>query len=268
MNQEIKILCVDDEPNVLNAIQRLFLDEEYLLLTALSGEEGLKLLDQEEAVPVVISDYRMPGMNGVDFLKEVHLRRPETIRLVLSGYADIAAIVSAINEGKIYKFIPKPWNDDELRLAVSQAVSIYTLQQEHLALVEQLTRRSADHDLQMHEKTAELAARSSELRMVQGALDAMSCGVLVVDSAKVIRVCNRTCRQLFGIEGDQLLGRPVHGLLPMPVLTAIATIQAEDQPGPLQLHGRQLTVHGRPLPPAPGDEGTAGQWVLEFWERR
>jgi len=126
MNGEIKILCVDDEPNVLNALKRLFLDEPYTILTAASGQEGLEIIEKEN-VQIIISDYRMPGMNGVDFLKEARKKWPDTVRIVLSGYADTAAIVSAINEGQIYKFVPKPWNDEELKVTISNAIERYHL---------------------------------------------------------------------------------------------------------------------------------------------
>ena len=112
MEERARILCVDDEPNVLRALERMFLDEEYEILTAPSALEGLQALERIQPVQIVVSDYRMPAMNGVDFLREVCRRWPDTVRIVLSGYADTAAVVAAINDGEIYKFIPKPWNDD------------------------------------------------------------------------------------------------------------------------------------------------------------
>lgn len=121
MEQEIKILCVDDEQNVLNSLVRLFIDEDYNILTATSGKEGLDIL-KKESVQIVISDYRMPIMNGAEFLKEVCELQPPTVRIVLSGYADTASILSSINEGQIYKFIPKPWNDDELKVTILNAI--------------------------------------------------------------------------------------------------------------------------------------------------
>ena len=116
LNMPVKILCVDDERNVLRALERIFLDDDYEIVTAGSGEEGLEIMTESgDCFQVVISDYRMPVMNGVEFLKAVYERWPDSVRIVLSGYADAGAIVAAINEGHIYKFIPKPWNDEELR---------------------------------------------------------------------------------------------------------------------------------------------------------
>ena len=139
MDELIRILLVDDEVNVLRALERTFLDEEYELLTASSGSEGLSILRDVSPVQVVVSDYRMPQMNGVDFLREVRRRWPDTVRIVLSGYADTAVVISAINEGEIYKFIAKPWNDDELRIAIINALERYSLNKKNIELTEALS---------------------------------------------------------------------------------------------------------------------------------
>jgi type II secretory ATPase GspE/PulE/Tfp pilus assembly ATPase PilB-like protein/DNA-binding NarL/FixJ family response regulator len=130
------VLFVDDEPNVLRAMQRIFRQEHYQLVTAASGQEALALLEQE-AVHVVISDYRMPGMNGVDLLRHIKAQHPQTIRIMLTGNADVHAIMGAVNEGAVYKFITKPWNDDDLRLTVSLALEQYDLIHENLSLKKQ-----------------------------------------------------------------------------------------------------------------------------------
>lgn len=123
MRETTRILFVDDEPHILRAIKRLFMDEAYEILTALSGTEGLRVLESADPVPVVVSDYRMPGMNGVSFLSEVRRRWPDTVRIVLSGYADTAAVVAAVDEGRISRFVPKPWDDHELKAAVASALN-------------------------------------------------------------------------------------------------------------------------------------------------
>ena len=131
MSDTIKLLCVDDERNVLRALERIFMDDDYEILTASSGEEGLCHFDKNPDISVVISDYRMPDMNGVEFLSQVCKKYPNTVRIVLSGYADTASVVSAINEGQIYKFVSKPWSDEELRQTVAKAVESFALHQQN-----------------------------------------------------------------------------------------------------------------------------------------
>lgn len=138
MDEPVRILFVDDEVNVLRSLQRTFLDDDYEILTASSGVRALSKLEEVPPVQVVISDYRMPEMNGIEFLREVRRRWPETVRIVLSGYADTGVVISAINDGEIYKFIPKPWNDDELRITIINALERYFLNRKNMELTDAL----------------------------------------------------------------------------------------------------------------------------------
>jgi len=131
-----KILFVDDEDNVLKAMHRIFRRENYIMLTAASGSAALKIIE-DEPVHVVISDYQMPGMNGADLLRKIKAMHPQTIRIMLTGHADVNAIMGAVNEGSVYKFITKPWNDDDLRLTVSLALEQYDLIEENKSLKKQ-----------------------------------------------------------------------------------------------------------------------------------
>ncbi|MBW1803070.1 MAG: Flp pilus assembly complex ATPase component TadA, partial [Deltaproteobacteria bacterium] len=131
-----KILFVDDEENVLKAMLRIFRKENYTILTANSGHEALELL-QREQVQAIISDYKMPGMTGADLLRKVKALYPQNIRIMLTGHADVNAIMGAINEGAVYKFITKPWNDEDLRLTVSLALEQYDLIEENRSLKSQ-----------------------------------------------------------------------------------------------------------------------------------
>lgn len=134
-----RLLFVDDEPSVLKALRRIFLDEDYEIFTAGSANEALGLLEKTP-VHLIISDHRMPGMTGAVFLKEVKKRWPETIRVMLTGHADVNSIMGAVNDGAVYKFITKPWNDEDLRLTVSLALQQYALIQENKKLKE-LTKK-------------------------------------------------------------------------------------------------------------------------------
>ena len=115
-----KILIVDDEPANLRTLARLF-REDYEVLTAASGDEALALLGQHD-VAILITDQRMPGMTGIELLKKTVPPRPRMVRIILTGYTDVDALVEAINCGQVYRYVAKPWNNDELRLTVKRAL--------------------------------------------------------------------------------------------------------------------------------------------------
>jgi response regulator RpfG family c-di-GMP phosphodiesterase len=133
------LLCVDDEPNILSSLRRLFRGKGYKVLTAESGAEGLEVLAQE-AVDLVISDMRMPEMDGARFLAQVRERWPGTLRLLLTGYSDIQSILDAINCGEIYRYITKPWDDNDILLVVRHALERQALERDKRRL-EELTHR-------------------------------------------------------------------------------------------------------------------------------
>lgn len=118
-----KIMVVDDEPANLRLLERLF-RRDYQVLTASSGAEALALLNHHD-VALLLTDQRMPGMTGIELLKRAASFRPHMVRILITGYTDVAALVEAINCGQVYKYIPKPWNNDELRLAVERALEHY-----------------------------------------------------------------------------------------------------------------------------------------------
>ena len=115
-----KILIVDDEPANLRTLARLFRDQ-YHVMTAGSGAEALQLLSQHD-VALLITDQRMPGMTGIELLKNTVSLRPRMVRMILTGYTDVEALVEAINCGEVYRYVTKPWNNDELRLTVKRAL--------------------------------------------------------------------------------------------------------------------------------------------------
>ncbi|MBZ0157354.1 MAG: response regulator [Alphaproteobacteria bacterium] len=227
MTEEIRILCVDDEPNVLNSLRRLFLDDDYTILTAASGQEGLGLLEREP-VHLVISDYRMPGMNGVEFLKEVCREWPDTVRIVLSGYADTASIVSAINEGQIYKFIPKPWNDDELKVTVSNALERYFLYRKNRELTFELAQKNDKLVKLLQEKSASLEFRSRVLIAHQKIFDSLPVGIMGVDFENVLVLCNSAWREIAGAEWC-LLGQSINGVMPDEIVALIEGVKRDSK---------------------------------------
>ncbi|MCK9284169.1 MAG: response regulator [Rhodocyclaceae bacterium] len=133
------LLFVDDEANILAALKRLFRTQNHRILTAGSGQEGLALVERE-AVDLVISDMRMPEMDGAQFLERVRAYTPQAIRILLTGHADMAGTIAAINRGEIYRYVSKPWNDDELLLTVRDALRHKRLEAENTRL-NALTRK-------------------------------------------------------------------------------------------------------------------------------
>ena len=115
------VLFVDDEESILSSLVRLFRKDDYEIFRATSGAEGLKIAEEND-ISLIISDYRMPGMTGVDFFSQVKDIVPDAIRIMLTGYADLEASIAAINKGEVYRFTTKPWSDEDLKMTVSQAL--------------------------------------------------------------------------------------------------------------------------------------------------
>gem|GEM_PF-245814 len=234
MKETVTILCVDDEANVLKALKRIFLDEDYQVLTASSGSEALSLLAGHQPIQVVLSDYRMPEMDGIAFFKEVHDRWPDTIRVVLSGYADTATVVAAINEGQIYKFIPKPWNDEELKVTIAKAVERYFLIKANRELTEELRRANAELsrnaeqlEAMVAQRTEELMFQNRALRNSQVILNVMPVGVLGFDRHGMLAQRNRFAEEAFGDFRVSCLGESASEVLPPEWLALLA----EARPG-------------------------------------
>lgn len=165
-----KILCVDDEPNILSALRRMFMLAGIIVEEASSGAQALEKLEQDE-FHLVLSDMQMPGMNGAEFLAQVRDRWPKVMRLMLTGTADLKAAISAINEGEIYRYLTKPWNDEEVVATVKSALERYALVIERDNLIE-LTKQQnislADMvntlEEKVKERTAELSNSYNDLR--------------------------------------------------------------------------------------------------------
>ena len=139
-----KILFVDDEENILRSLQRLFMDEEVEVFTASSGAKGLEVLARETGVGVIVSDQRMPEMTGVDFLEKSKAISPQSIRILLTGYADVNAAIDAINRGGTFRYLNKPWNDDELVHTVKGALQMYRLLAENKRLAAIVKQQNAE----------------------------------------------------------------------------------------------------------------------------
>ncbi|HEY0056765.1 MAG TPA: response regulator [Pedobacter sp.] len=120
---KITVLYVDDEENNLISFKANF-RIKYNVLTALSGDEAMSILEKKH-VDVIITDQRMPNMTGVEFLEKVLEKNEEPMRILLTGYADMNAVVDAVNKGKIFHYLSKPWNEEELDMTIKRAYEVY-----------------------------------------------------------------------------------------------------------------------------------------------
>ena len=136
------ILVVDDEPMILKSIERILRKENYHLFTAQSADEAIKLLEARD-VDLVISDYNMPGTKGLEFLERVKAEHPSTLTMMLTGSKDIEIAMRAINDAGVYKFILKPWDDEDFKLTIRRALESLDLIRERNSLRERVKSRDA-----------------------------------------------------------------------------------------------------------------------------
>src|SRR5579875_2296635 len=127
--ERIRILYVDDEVNNLAAFRATF-RRDYDVFTAPHFDEAYQILEQEQPIHLVIADQRMPGMTGVEFLADIRKKYPDPLRVLLTAHMDMEALIEAVNEGRIYRYIRKPWNEAELHNTIHNAYEIYTTRRE------------------------------------------------------------------------------------------------------------------------------------------
>lgn len=200
---ERTLLLVDDEPNILNTLKRLFRRDSYKILAAGSGQEGLDILENNR-VDVIVSDQRMPAMTGVEFLRQARKKYPDTIRIILSGYTELQYITDAINEGAIYKFLTKPWDDDQLRANIEEAFHYKEMADENRRLSQQIQQANlelaqANRQLanMLEEKQMQIVRDEASLSIVREVLQYVPLPVIALDSEDVIVFINSFAEEIF-----------------------------------------------------------------------
>ena len=244
MSARPRILVVDDEEAILETMTFTF-EDDYEVLTSSSARDALALLEREGPVAVVISDQRMPEMTGVEFLARVFALHPTTVRIILTGFADMDAIIRAINDGHVYAYITKPWEPDQLKQVVRRAVDHHALAVENERLVGDL--RGANFFL-------------------EAVMDELDTGALAVDAGGIVRAANRLARAYLGI-GTDARGRPLEQALPAAVREhVLPALSLGSEAGVYQEmdlpvgRGVRLRVHARAL--AGPDGGALGRVIL------
>ena len=244
------LLLVDDEENILSSLRRLFRRDGYHIITATSASEGLQRL-VEGGVDVIVSDQRMPGMTGVEFLRRAKDLYPETVRMVLSGFTELQSIIDAVNEGAIYKFLTKPWDDSLLRSHVSEAFRHKEMADENRRLAREveaaandlatLNERLEQSLLQQRQQSELLQASSGGLREI---LDEIPAAVVGIDTEGMVAYLNREALLVLP-EAADLLGRMAAEALPVGLQHPANEHRASERE--VQIAGRLFRAFRRPL---------------------
>ncbi len=185
-----RILVVDDEEAILETMTFTF-EDDYEVHTSTDARRALELLDERVPMAVVLTDQRMPNMSGVEFLKQVWKRHPATVRMILTGFADMDAIIEAINDGHVYAYITKPWEPDHLKQVMRQAVNHHELTVENERLLTDLQHANM---------------------YLEAVMDQLDTGALAVDAVGVIQASNRPVRDYLALQGE-LRGKPLKTVL-------------------------------------------------------
>jgi CheY-like chemotaxis protein len=195
-----RILVVDDEEAILETMTFTF-EDEYEVFTSTDARRALDLLDEEAPIAVVLTDQRMPNMSGVEFVTEVCRRHPETVSMILTGFSDMDAIIQAVNDGHIYAYITKPWEPDQLKQLMKQAVDRYQLAALNERLLEDL--------------------KNSNIYL-EAVMDHLDTGAIAVDSLGRVQAVNRPVREYLGLQGE-FRGKHIDDILEGHGLKAVGT---------------------------------------------
>jgi diguanylate cyclase (GGDEF)-like protein/PAS domain S-box-containing protein len=241
------LLLVDDEDNIVAALRRLLRSEGWLVLSATSAEQALQLMARHE-VDVILSDQRMPGMTGVELLRRAKQLYPDTIRLVLSGYTELQSITDAINEGAIYRFLAKPWDDEPLRAHLREAFALKEMADQNRRLDREV--QAANRELaELNRRLQTMLSAQRELNerevgnreAAQELLDALPVPVFGIDDEGLLAFANAPAQALCDLGGD-LLGGPAIEQLPQALRQAL-----EGDPMLVTLADRRWWAMTRPL---------------------
>jgi response regulator RpfG family c-di-GMP phosphodiesterase len=244
MNEkQYSILCVDDEKKILNALKRLFRKEGYHLYFANSGMEGLEILNDND-IQMVISDQRMPEMNGTEFLAEVKFRHPDVLRIILSGYSNVDAITQSINEGHIYKFFSKPWNDQELKTEIRQALEqsdlVKTSEKRDACIIKlnlELQEMNENPEEQVKTRTYDVELQNKMLQLSHAILEDLPIAVMGIDNKGSVVLTNKMAQIMIGSQGIRQ-GASVSEYFPKDVPGAVREVIDS---------GRQVNINGQTL---------------------
>jgi CheY-like chemotaxis protein len=197
------ILCVDDEPGIVRSIRRILKAEPVNVLTAAGGPEALDIL-RKQSVSLILTDYRMPEMNGIEFLEQAAPLCPDAFRMILTGYAEAHVLVEAVNRGQIYKILYKPFQEEDIKLTVRSGLEHHARNRENRALLEELGQRNKQLAI-LNQKLksglegtqADLTISSTALGIAQQLLNEIPAAVIGVEPSGQIVFANKLANVWF-----------------------------------------------------------------------
>jgi FixJ family two-component response regulator len=269
-SQLSQILIVDDEANVLTALRRMLHREPYQVHTASTAEEALELIREQE-VSLIISDYRMPRMNGVTFLQRAKEIQPDSVRIILSGFADIGAIIDAVNRGEIFKFIAKPWNDDELKMTISLSLDHWQLMKRNKELSRELLTKNQELQTLNDNLEAEIARRSRDLflkdrryLLSQFIVEHTPVALFGIDESGMIALANRNTEAIVGKPAGAIIGSRFQEAFEPQIAELIRDLMIHNKPAihEIEIGRRRLALHFVPMKTA----SLAGSCLVAFLE--
>ncbi|MBS1608572.1 MAG: response regulator [Bacteroidetes bacterium] len=188
-NKGYNVLYVDDEVNNLNSF-RAALRRNYNVFTALSGEEGIDILTKND-IHVVVTDQRMPNMTGVQFLQHIPGEQ-DNIRIILTGFSDMESIIEAINTGKVYRYITKPWDKDELKITIDNAIETVMLRRNNRKLILELQENNAHLEEKVKERTLEIENQKLLVETAKTKSDSLLLNILPAEIAEELKLFGRS----------------------------------------------------------------------------
>ncbi|MGP9833601.1 response regulator [Marinobacter sp. NSM] len=208
-----KLVIVDDEEHIIKSLERLFRKEDYEVVGFLSPIDALEYVRTNE-ISVVLSDQRMPGMLGSDMLSEIKKIRPNCIRIIMSGYTELESVTSAINDGAVFKFLTKPWDDEKLIRNISEAFEIFRLKENNKTLTMELQKANRELSQRLSEESRLGKHHLKASQISYALIDVLPFAVFAVDTSGLIVFQNNYSKSLFEISlGDYIAEYPHYELV-------------------------------------------------------
>lgn len=241
------ILFVDDEPGILRTLERMFRRENLELFFALGAEEALAIL-RSHPIDLIVSDLRMPGVDGIELMKQVQELSPDTIRVILTGYANVDTAIKAINEGHVFQFVTKPWDDEELRITVRRCLRQADLIRENRELQERIRKQNEmlkelneELENRVMERTRELTLHNQALRISQNILHNLPIPLFGISVEGIVVLANQAGARLFP-EHSQIIGANYENIFPGDLVLKFRQQKVTSDFDPVKIGGKDYLM--------------------------